>query len=89
MLSNCIKNLLNLKGVIVKSVKNLPKKERVYFKHSRKLLLSRSCNLKTDKQKEELSYILINYFEDLRIAYKEKEDLLDILYKFKFIAARA
>lgn len=60
--------------------KNLPKKERIYFKHSRKLLLSRSCNLKTDEQKDELSYILINYSENLRIAYREKEDLLDILH---------
>lgn len=60
--------------------KNLPKKERVYFKHSRKLLLSRACNLKTDEQKDELSYILINYSEKLRIAYREKEDLLDILH---------
>lgn len=60
--------------------KNLPKKERIYFKHSRKLLLSRASNLKTDKQKDELSYILINYSEDLRIAYREKEDLLDILH---------
>lgn len=60
--------------------KNLPKKERIYFKHSRKLLLSRACNLKTDEQKDELSYILINYSEKLRIAYREKEDLLDILH---------
>ena len=36
--------------------------------------------LKTDKQKDELSNILINYSEDLRIAYREKEDLLDILH---------
>lgn len=60
--------------------KDLPKKERVYFKHSRKLLLSRACNLKSDEQKDELSYILINYSEKLRIAYREKEDLLDILH---------
>ena len=60
--------------------KDLPKKERIYFKHSRKLLLSRACNLKTDEQKDELSYILINYSEKLRIAYREKEDLLDILH---------
>ena len=60
--------------------KVLPKKERIYFKHSKKLLLSRACNLKTDEQKDELSYILINYSEKLRIAYREKEDLLDILH---------
>ena len=60
--------------------KKLPRTERVYFKHSRKLLLSRKCNLKTDEQKDELSYILINYSEDLRIAYREKEELLDIIH---------
>lgn len=60
--------------------KKLPKTERIYFKHSRKLLLSRKCNLKTDKQKDELSYIFINYSEDLRIAYREKEELLDIIH---------
>ena len=59
--------------------KNLPDKERRYFKHSRKLLLSRNCNLKNDEQREELSYILINYSENLRIAYREKEELLDII----------
>ena len=60
--------------------KNLPKDERKYFKHSRKLLLSRKCNLKTDEQADELSYILINYSENLRIAYREKESLLDIIH---------
>lgn len=60
--------------------KNLPKDERKYFKHSRKLLLSRKCNLKTDEQVDELSYILINYSENLRIAYREKEALLDIIH---------
>ena len=58
----------------------LPKKERIYFKHSRKLLLSSACKLKTDEQKDELTYILINYSEKLRIAYKEKEELLDIIH---------
>lgn len=60
--------------------KNLPKDERKYFKHSRKLLLSRKCNLKMDEQTDELSYILINYSENLRIAYREKETLLDIIH---------
>ena len=59
---------------------NLPKKERIYFKHSRRLLLSRHCNLKNDKDFDELSYILINYSENLRIAYREKEALLDLLH---------
>lgn len=58
----------------------LPKSERVYFKHSRKLLLSRTCNLKTDEQREELTNILINYSENLRVAYREKEELLNILH---------
>jgi len=60
--------------------KNLPREERKYFKHSRKLLLSRRCNLKYDNQKEDLTHILINYSEDLRIAYREKEELLDIVH---------
>ena len=59
---------------------NLPKKERIYFKHSRKLLLSRACNITDDSLKDELSYILINYSESLRIAYREKEELLNIVH---------
>lgn len=66
---------------IRKEVQNkLAKKEKKYFKHSRKLLLSRYENLKDKKQKEELNYILINYSEKLRIAYLEKERLLDIIH---------
>ena len=66
---------------IRKEVQNkLGKKEKKYFKHSRKLLLSRYENLKDKKQKEELNYILINYSEKLRIAYLEKERLLDIIH---------
>lgn len=57
----------------------LSRTERKYFKHSRKLLLSRYENLKDDKQKEELNYILINYSEDLRIAYREKKEMLNII----------
>src|SRR5699024_7266597 len=57
----------------------LPRSERKYFKHSRKLLLSRYDKLKNDKEKEELNYILINYSEDLRIAYREKEEMLKII----------
>ena len=66
---------------IRKEVQNkLGKKEKKYFKHSRKLLLSKYENLKNEKQKEELNYILINYSEKLRIAYLEKERLLDIIH---------
>ena len=57
----------------------LPRSERKYFKHSRKLLLSKYDKLKDEKQKEELNYILINYSEDLRIAYREKEEILKII----------
>ena len=57
----------------------LPKSERKYFKHSRYLLLSRRCKIKEDRY-DELENMLINYSENLRIAYREKEELLDILH---------
>lgn len=57
----------------------LTPEERKYFKHSRKLLLSRYINLNA-KQREELNYILINYSEELRRVYNEKEELLDIVH---------
>ena len=57
----------------------LTPEERKYFKHSRKLILSRSINL-DEKQKEELNYILINYSEELRRVYNEKEKLLEIVH---------
>ena len=59
--------------------KKLPRNERKYFKHSRKLLLSRYDKLQNDKQKDELEYILINYSEDLRQTYREKEEFLKII----------
>ena len=58
---------------------NLPKSERKYFKHSRYLLLSRRCNIRKDRY-DELENMLINYSENLRIAYREKECLLDIIH---------
>ena len=58
---------------------NLPKSERKYFKHSRHLLLSRRCKIKEDRY-DELENMLINYSENLRIAYREKECLLDIIH---------
>ena len=36
----------------------LAKNERKYFKHSRRLLLSKADKIKSEKQKEELNYIL-------------------------------
>ena len=60
----------------------LPKTERKYFKHSRYLLLSRKTKIK-EKYYDELEYMLINYSENLRIAYREKECLLDIIHSDK------
>ena len=75
-----VRYALECVDTIRKQVQNkLPRSERKYFKHSRKLLLSKYGNLKTDKQKEELNYILINYSEDLRKVYREKEELLEII----------
>lgn len=59
--------------------KKLSSEERKYFKHSRKLLLSRYINL-TPEQREKLKYILINYSEELRLVYREKEELLNIIH---------
>ena len=58
---------------------NLPKSERKYFKRSRFLLLSRRNKIK-EEHYDELENLLINYSEDLRIAYREKECLLDIIH---------
>ena len=58
---------------------NLPKSEKKYFKHSRHLLLSRKCKIKENRY-DELENMLINYSENLRIAYREKECLLDIIH---------
>ena len=57
----------------------LPKCERKHFKNSRHLLLSRRCKIK-EEHYDELNNMLINYSEDLRIAYREKECLLDIIH---------
>ena len=57
----------------------LTAEERKYFKHSKKLLLSRYINL-TQEQRKELEYILINYSEELRRVYNEKESLLNIVH---------
>ena len=59
--------------------KNLPKSERKHFFRSRKLFLSKKENL-SEEQIERLEYILINYSEDLRIIYSEKETLLNIIH---------
>ena len=68
-----------LDKIRIETQSKLPKSERKYFKHSRKLLLSRKCNINEDKY-DELENMLINYSENLRIAYREKECLLDILH---------
>ena len=53
--------------------------ERKNFKHSRFLILSRLCKVPEERY-DELENMLINYSENLRIAYIEKEDLLDIIH---------
>ena len=58
--------------------KNLPKSERKYFKHSRHLLLSSHKKLSSSSC-EDLLFILNNYSEDLRLAYKEKEIFCNIV----------
>ena len=68
-----------LDKVRIEVQKKLPKSERKYFKHSRGLLLSRHCKIKEENY-DELNNMLINYSENLRIAYREKELLLDILH---------
>lgn len=63
----------------IETQKKLQTKEKKYFFHSKKLLLARYINLKEESQ-DKLRYILINYSEDLRIIYREKEELLDIIH---------
>lgn len=72
-----INNALNDKRKEVQ--KSLSKKDQKYFFHSRKLFLSRNDKLKDD-QKEKLTFILDNYSEDLKIIYREKEELLEIIH---------
>jgi len=60
--------------------KNLPTSERKFFKNSRRLLLERQCKIKNEDDLIALNYMLINFSEDLRIAYREKEALLDIIH---------
>lgn len=59
--------------------KALPKSEQKYFFHSRKLFLSKMEDLSAE-QMHKLEYILINYSEELRIIYREKEELLHIIH---------
>ena len=68
-----------LDKIRIETQNNLPKDERKYFKHSRYLLLSRRCKIKEERY-DELENMLINYSENLRIAYREKECLLDIIH---------
>ena len=76
MLNNCIKNLLDLN---VKKRKNI--------KNSRYLLYTRRCKLKENKYNE-LENILINYSENLRIAYRKKECLLDIIHSTESVETK-
>ena len=53
--------------------------EKRKFKKSRKLLLSRKKNLRPESL-ERLDFLLFNFSENLRIAYREKEEILDIIH---------
>ena len=68
-----------LDKIKIKVQSKLPKSERKYFKRSRSLLLSRKSKIKGEYY-DELENMLINYSENLRIAYREKECLLDIIH---------
>ena len=59
--------------------KNLPNSEKKYFFHSRKLFLSKMEDL-NENQLERLHFLLINYSENLRITYREKEEMLKIIH---------
>lgn len=75
-----VRYIVQAVDTVRKKVQNtLTPEERRYFKHSKKLLLSRYINL-SKEQREELNYILINYSEELRRVYNEKEELLDIVH---------
>lgn len=75
-----VRYIVQAVDTVRKKVQNtITTEERKYFKHSRKLLLSRYINL-SKEQREELNYILINYSEELRRVYNEKEELLDIVH---------
>jgi len=64
-----------------KEIQNkLPPSERKFFKYSRRLLLGRQCNIKTEQDLDYLKYMLNNFSENLRTAYREKEALLDIIH---------
>lgn len=58
----------------------LPADSRKWFKHSRRLLLSRRCKIKSEEDFIQLNYMLINFSEDLRLAYLQKEKLLNIIH---------
>ena len=64
--------------VRIRVQKDMPKSTRKYIKHSKKLLMARSFNLK-EKSAERVSYLLNNFNNDLRASYLLKEQLLDIV----------
>jgi len=75
-----IRYIVQAVDTVRKHVQNkLLPEERRYFKNSRKLLLSRKDNLNEDQQRK-LSFLLINYSEELRRVYNEKEELLNIVH---------
>lgn len=67
--------------------KNLPRSEQKYFFRSRKIFLSKMSEL-SPEQMDKLNYILINYSEKLRIIYREKEAILNIIHSNDSIWAK-
>ena len=75
MLSNCIKNLLNLKGVIVKSVKNLKDVVEIYVEMPIKPHVCPNCGSETsnihDYRSQTIKDVPI-YFKPTNIIYNKR-----------------
>ena len=71
----------SLENVRKRVQKELPKSLRLYFKHSRKVLLKRSDKLIVNDyiHEELIRDRLLRYIPDLRTAYQLKEELLSIV----------
>ena len=75
MLSNCIKDLLNLKGVIVKSIKNLEDSINIYIEMPKIEHICPHCGAKTSKVHDYYSQIIKDvpiYFKPTNIIYNKR-----------------
>jgi len=64
--------------VRIRVQKDMPKSTKKYIKHSKKLLMAISFNLK-EKSTERVTFLLNNFNDDLRTSYLLKEQLLNIV----------